>query len=219
MFNYLIVGTGDYAKMLRRYLNNTMDVDILAFTVKNEQLTEKELDGKRIIQAADLQDYYNSENTKLIMGIGYREMNQIKQRQYNIYKEMGYSFDNYIHPTAIIDSSVKMGEGNNIFEGVIIQEGVRIGNSNLIYGGSLVAHESNVGDFNSLSVKVCVAGCSTIGNNCFIGANATIRDHIFIKDFSLVGAGAYVDSSTEEYNVVVPNKSVVLANRSSLEFL
>lgn len=216
--NYLIVGNGDYARMLARYLKNTKGIEPVGFTVESSVISDKIIYDKPVIPAEEMKDFFKASDCRLFMGIGYRNMNQIKQREFVRYKELGYYFENYIHPTVIMDQQTLIGEGNNIFEGVIIQEGVKIGDANLIYGGALIAHENSIGDFNSFSVKSCVAGCSKIGNNCFIGANATVRDHIMISDYTLVGAGAYVDKSTNAYDVIVPQKSVVLKGRS-LEFI
>lgn len=216
---YLIVGNGDYARMMRRYLANGKSANIEGFVVPEEFITESTLDGLPIYSAERVLNLYQSDTCRLVMGIGYRNMNRIKEKEFLRYKNMGYHFINYIHSTAIIEDDVIIGEGNNIFEGVIIQEGVRIGNGNLVYGGSLIAHETVVGNFNSLSVKACVAGCSRIENNCFIGANATIRDHITLASYTLVGAGTYADKSTNPYAVVVGSKAKVLDDKKSVEFI
>ncbi len=215
---YFVLGNGDYARLMRRYLKNTKDIKISAFTVDRSVITNESIDNTPVIPTEEMLDYCNPSDCRLFLGIGYRNMNQIKQKEFNRYKELGYIFENYIHPTAIVDEHTIMGEGNNIFEGVIIQEGVRIGDANLIYAGSLVAHETIIGDFNSFSVKVCVAGCSQVQDNCFLGANSTIRDHIILSDYTLVGAGAYVSKNTCPYDVIVPQKSSVL-EKKSLEFI
>lgn len=216
---YLIVGNGDYARMMKRYLKNTKNISIAGFTVTESVVTEKTIDGIPIIPTGTIMSLYNPNGCRLFMGIGYRNMNQIKEHEYKRYKDMGYTFENYIHPTAIIEKDVVIGKGNNIFEGVIIQAGTRIGDANLIYGGTLIAHENIIGSFNSFSVKACIAGCTKIGNNCFFGANSTTRDHINVADYTLVGAGTYVDIDTNCYDVIVPQRSVRLEGRKSLEFI
>lgn len=217
--NYLILGNGDYARMVFRYLKNTKSIQVAAYTVDKELISESVLDGITVISTDEILERFDPQTTKIFMGIGYRNMNQIKEREYIRYKKMGFNFENFIHPTAIIENDVVLGEGNNIFEGVIIQEGVTIGNANLIYGGALIAHENRIGNYNSFSVKSCVAGCSVVRNNCFIGANATIRDHIILENYTLVGAGTYVDSSTCEYEVIAAQKSIILDGRKSVEFI
>ena len=58
-----------------------------------------------------------------------------------------------------------------------------------------------------------------IGNHCFIGASATVKDHVTIEDYVLLGASAYGFQDMKAYSVVVPAKSVVLEGRKSTEFL
>ena len=122
-----------------------MGIDTDAFSVEGDIITEGFIDKTPVISSDRILNLYDPGVTKLIMGIGYRDMNQIKEREFIRYKGMGYCFDNYIHPTSIVDKSVKMGEGNNIFEGVIIQESVMIGDANLIYGGQrhIMANQEN----------------------------------------------------------------------------
>lgn len=216
---YLIVGNGDYAVMISNYFKNTMNVRVDGFTVKKDIITKETINGMPVIPAEDIQKRYSPDNCRLIMGIGYRNMNQIKQKEFQRYKDKGYDFVNYIHPTAIIEKDVVIGEGNNIFEGVIIQSGVRIGNANLIYGGVCVSHGVIMGSFNSLSVKACIAGCTHVGNNCFIGANSTVRDHITVADYTLVGAGTYLSKDSEPYDVIVTQKASILKGKTSLEFI
>lgn len=216
---YLIVGNGDYAVMMNRYLKNTTEICIDGFTVKKEIITENTVAGIPVVPAEDMPELYHPSDCRLIMGIGYRKMNQIKENEYRRYKDMGYEFINYIHPTAIIEKDAALGEANNVFEGVIIQSGVKIGDANLIYGGAMIAHDTELGNFNSVSVKACIAGGTRVGNNCFVGANSTIRDHIQISDYTLVGAGAYVNKDSKPYDVIAAPKSSVLDGRNSLEFI
>ncbi len=215
---YYILGNADYAKMLFRYINKT-DKLISGFVVDLEFITDRDIQGIPVYSFEKFVNTVSPESCKLFMGIGYRDMNRIKEKEFLRYKGKGYQFENYIHPTAIIDSDVELGEANNIFEGVIIQEGVRIGDANLIYGGAMIAHETTVGDYNSFSVKSCVAGCAKVGNSCFIGANATVKDHICLANYTLVGAGTYANKSTGEYDVVVSSRSQILEGRKSVEFI
>ena len=39
-----------------------------------------------------------------------------------------------------------------------------------------------------------------------------------IANYSFIGAGAYVSQNTKEYEVVVPEKSRILLEKSSLDF-
>lgn len=216
---YFIVGNGDFAIMLQRYLKNTRDICIEGFTVQKEIINAETINGLPVISTEEMVNIHHPDDCKLILGIGYRNMSRIKESEYHRYTKLGYDFINYIHPSAIIEKDVVLGRGNNIFEGVIIQSGVKMGDANHIYGGAMVAHDTEMGNFNFVSVKSCIAGCTKIGNNCFFGANSTVRDHLAIADYTLVGAGTYLSRDSEPYQVIVEPKSYVLEGKSSLEFI
>ncbi len=216
--NFIVVGNGDYARMMKRYLELSGCL-VRAYAVDSNCIGKTYQDSIPVISLEEMERSYDSKETELVMGIGYRQMGKIRRKVFAVCKDLGYVFYNYIHPTAIIEKNVSMGEGNNILEGVILEESVSVGDGNLLFGGSMVAHETTLGDFNTLSVKSVVAGCTTIRNNCFVGAAAVIRDHITIGDYSLIGAGAYASRSSEKYQVIVPARSAILDGKRSLDLL
>lgn len=219
MQNLVIIGNGSYSGMMKRYIELTEFGKVHAFAVDEECIQERILDGVPVISFEQLRQRYLPEKTQLVMGIGYAQMGRIRKKVFEKCKVWGYHFINYIHPTAIIEKNVRLGEGNNILEGVILEESVQLGNANLLFGGSLVAHETIVGDYNTLSVKSVVAGCARIADNCFLGAASTVRDHVVLADYVLIGASAYAFKDMGTYAVVVPEKSKILSDRKSIDYL
>ena len=144
-------------------------------------------------------------------------MNNTRKRLFKLIKEKGYSITNYIHSTALVLSK-DIGEGSLIFENVVIGRFAKIGIGNIFYPCSLFAHHSTAGDFNFFAIASSVAGNVTIGNNCFIGNNATTKDSIKISDYTLIGAGSYIAINTEPYGVYVPAKSIKLYDMKSTDF-
>lgn len=215
----VIVGNGDFAKMLYRYMSQDDRYQVLGFVVEKEYISKPEIYHLPVIAIENIEQYYSNENVKLVLGIGYKCMGEIKQRIFQLLKEKNYTFTNYIHTTVTISPNVKMGEGNTIFENVLIQEGVSIGDGNLLYGNSILGHETKIGDFNSLSLGVTIAGCVLVEDNCFFGAASTIRDHIFIREHALIGAGAYCQDSIEPYAVLAAPHSVLLTEKKSTDFI
>lgn len=219
MKEIVIIGNGSYARMMNQYLKMSGRDMVCAYAVDSKCIEAPEIDGIKVISFEQLKDEFPCEKYDLIMGIGYVQMAQIRKRIFEQCKSWGYHFENYIHPTAIISPDAKIGEGNNILEGVIVEAGVTIGNANLFFGGSMVGHESRVGDYNTFAGKSMVAGLVTVGNNCFLGVSSAVKDHVVLKDFVLLGAMAYGYKDMEEYSVVVPAKSEILKDRKSIDFL
>ena len=46
-----------------------------------------------------------------------------------------------------------------------------------------------------------ISGGCEIDKNTFIGVNATLRDHIKVGKFNVIGAGALILKSTEDHQV------------------
>lgn len=219
MNKLIVIGNTEHALTMMNYIMTTDFGEIVAFAVNEKYITDNEINGIPVIAIEKLAEYYGNTEVKLVLGVGYNKMGAIKESLFNSLTDRGYDFVNYIHPTAIISKDVVLGTGNNILEGVILESGVKIGNGNLLFGGSMIAHDTEVGNFNSFSVKSVVAGCSKVSNNCFVGANATVRDHLIIDDYVLIGAGAYADKSLEKYSVLAAQKSFLLEGKKSTDFI
>ena len=97
-----------------------------------------------------------------------------------------------VHPSAIIGSEVKIGDGAVVMPGAIINCNSTVGEGAIINTAASVDHDCVVGDFSHISVGAHLAGTVKVGNNCFIGAGATVINNIVINDGVTVGAGAVV---------------------------
>lgn len=205
--------------MMQRYIKLTDFGQVCAYVVDAEYIQETELDNVEVISFEEMQEKYPTEDVVLVMAIGYTQMGNVRKKVFEKCKAMGYRFENYIHPTAIISPDVMLGEGNNILEGVIVEVGVTIGNANLFFGGSMIGHESEIGNYNTFSVKSTIAGCVEVRNNCFLGAASAVKDHVIIDDYVLLGATAYGYKNIPAYSVVVPAKSEILKDKKSIDYL
>ena len=79
-----------------------------------------------------------------------------------------------IHPTAVIDSSAKLGKGVSIQPFVVIEPGVEIANDTVIGASAYIGHET------------------VIGPNCMIYPHVTIRERTRIGARTIIHAGAVI---------------------------
>lgn len=79
-----------------------------------------------------------------------------------------------IHATAVIHSSVKLGENVNIGANAVIEAGVIIANSVSIGAGCFVGVGAIIGDNTSVWANVSIYHGVEIGRNCLIQANTVI---------------------------------------------
>jgi UDP-3-O-[3-hydroxymyristoyl] glucosamine N-acyltransferase len=130
----------------------------------------------------------------------------IREIVHNEIAQAGFEVETYIHPTAYIAKSATIGLGSLILPNSYIGPSTKIGVGNVIYDNAKISHDAEIGNFNWFAFCSC-AGTVTIGNNCFIGMNSTLKSNIRIGNSTLVGASSYVSEDTDEFDVIVPPKS------------
>jgi sugar O-acyltransferase (sialic acid O-acetyltransferase NeuD family) len=197
----LIYGNGKIAKIVYQFIKKQFNV--VAFTVDNEFIEANNIVGVPLIAFEDIQNDYNPNKYKMIIAVGYVQMNSIREQKYLKAKEKGYSFINYIHPSVEMHDNIQIGENNIILDHATIQPYVTMGNSNFVWSNAVVAHGSTVGDTNWITSGVVVSGDATIKSKCFLGANATIGHNITIEDENFIGANTLVTKSTKEKEVFI----------------
>ena len=188
----------------------------MAYTVDKAYLESDTYDGLPAVAYEEVEKAYPPTEYTMVIALGYKKMNQIRQQKFEDAKRKGYRIENFVHPS-VVDESVAMGEGNIILEHVTLAYGTKIGNSNIIWNGSQISHESQVGDYNFFSVDSVIAGKTVVKNNCFLGINSTVLGNRTLEYATLVGAGAFVKENTEPYSVYVPARSICLENKKSTE--
>lgn len=97
-----------------------------------------------------------------------------------------------IHPSAIIDSTVKISEGTVVMAGAAINADAVIGKGCIINTCSSVDHDCTIRDFVHVSVGAHVAGAVNVGDRTWIGIGAVVSNNLNICADCKIGAGAVV---------------------------
>lgn len=97
-----------------------------------------------------------------------------------------------IHPSSIIASDVKIGNGSVVMAGAVINSGSCIGKGCIVNTCASVDHDSIMGDFVHVSVGAHVAGNVCVEHGTWIGIGAVVSNNIYICANCMIGAGAVV---------------------------
>lgn len=119
-------------------------------------------------------------------------------------------FLNFIHPSAFVARSVKMGYGNIILANTVVNPNVEMGNYNTFNSTVLIGHDTKIGNNNFFAGHSCIGSNIKIRNGVFIGLNASIRNFVELNDFSLVGMSSNVVKDIEVGKTVVGNPARVI---------
>lgn len=116
----------------------------------------------------------------------------IRQRLYNLLKEIGYNIPNIIDRTAVLSSDISLGEGIYVGKKAVINAGSSIGNCAIINTMALIEHECSLGDFTHIAPGSILCGKVVVGENTHIGAGSIIRQGLNIGEDTMIGMGSVV---------------------------
>lgn len=170
----LIFGGGGHAKMCIDLIKQTKTHTIIG--IVDDQLATKTkvlgipvLGNKSIIAILIEKGLQHA-----VLGVGGILTKGLRKKIFISLKKSNLNLPNIIHPSASVEPSVVLGEGNQIMQGVIIGSNVKIGNNCLINSGTIISHDTIIGD------------------NVHIAPGAIIGGGVMIKDDTLIGMGCTI---------------------------
>lgn len=141
---------------------------------------------------------------KIIISIG----DNVTRRK--ISKKIIHKYDSVIHPSAVVDRLINIGEGSVIFHNSVIQRHVFIGKHVIINTASSVDHDCKIGDFVHIAPNSTLCGEITVGIGTLIGAGSVIKPGIRIGDWCTIGVGAVVLRDIPDYSVFIGNPGRII---------
>ena len=108
-----------------------------------------------------------------------------------------------------------IGRNCFILEDNTIQPFVKIEDNVTLWSGNHIGHHSTIDRHCFLASQIVVSGGVKIEEQCFIGVNATLRDHITVGARSIIGAGVLLLNSTEAQSVYKGSRGVPSKAKSS----
>lgn len=124
-------------------------------------------------------------------------INNSKRRiqRLDILYRLGLSPDRFpplVHPSAVIDSSTRIGHGTQIYQFCTTAHGVCISEFCMISPYSLFALDCIIGKGVLTGARVSVLGKVNIGACSFIGSGSLLVENIVIGPAAFIGAGSLV---------------------------
>ena len=199
----IIIGAGGHGKVIANIakLNGYQDI---AFLDDDES---KVINGtyKIIGKISNLQEYF--EGYDVIIGIG---NNGIRSMLSNRLSKMGVIQPILIHPSAVIDETVSIGEGTVVMANAVINSDSIVGKFCIINTGSTIDHDCVISDLVHISPGAHVAGSVNVGTMVWLGIGSSVVNNVSIQEKSVIGAGSVVikDVKTSGTYVGVPVRRI-----------
>ena len=201
MKKYAIIGAGGFAKEVYSCLEQTLICKgILAleykidFVVEDDYFSEIKLYDSCVYKLSA----YNFSDCDVFIGIG---DGNVRRRISEMLE--GIKFGILIHPSAHVGKNIHLSEGTIVTQNVVLTCDIKIGKHAHLNLNTTIGHDSEIGDYFTSAPNVNVSGKCLIGNNVYLGTQASIRDCIRISDNVTVGMGGVVVKDILEEGIYI----------------
>jgi len=197
-----VLGGGGHAKMCIEILKQTGLFEIVGIVDSVLPINSSVLSIPVLGRDTIIDDLMKKGLKNAILGIGAVLNHSVRKKLFLSLKEKNLFIPNIIHPSASIEPSVQLGEGNQIMQGAIIGSDVKIGNNCIINSGSIISHDSIIGDNVHIAPGAIIAGNVVINNDTVIGMGVTVFLGLKIGKSVVVNNGINVFDDIPD-NVIV----------------
>lgn len=186
-------------------LTHDSTMRVAGFTVDAARLSSHHFEGLPLITFESLETFFPPQDYRLLIPMGFVQVNGIRRSRYEQAKQRGYTLASYVSSRASIWPDLLIGDNVLIYEHAIIQPFARVGNNCIIRSGAHVSHHCQLGDHVFVSAEVAMASSCHVGDQAILGVGSVLRDGLQVAERSFVGAGAVLLKNTEADAVYVGN--------------
>ena len=201
MDKLLIYGGGLLGRQVHYlFANYSPDLEILGFVDDTREPGEEIVPGLTCL--GSLEQVANEatsapDRAGMALAIGYANMPG-RLQAFERARGMGYGFQSFVHPRAVVERNVVLGEGCFVLAGAILDHFVELGPANYIDIGVLIGENARFGANNYLSSGTVVGGSVEVGKGNFFGLNCSVVNDVSIGNHNFINASALVHRKLDD---------------------
>ena len=178
---------------------------VAGFTVDAAYIASPQFEGLPLMPFEALEANYPPGDYRLLIPMGYQQINGVRRARYEQARQRGYTFANYVSSRASVWPDLTIGDNVLIYEHAIIQPFARIGNNCIIRSGAHISHHCEIADHTFVAAEVAMGGECSVSEQAFLGVGAVLRHRLRVAERSFIGAGAVMTQDTLADGVYVGN--------------
>lgn len=184
-----ILGAGGHAKVVIQTAKAAGFEPTVAFD------DNVEMHGKAICGVPVLGNFHDALKSPLptIIAVGNNHVRKI------FHESLSLPWATIIHPSAIIDPTVVIGEGSVVFAGTVVQVDSIIGRHVIINTSASVDHDGLIADYVHLAPGCHLSGGVQVNEGTLLGVGSSVKPCIKIGEWSTIGVGSAVVSSIPDH--------------------
>lgn len=116
--------------------------------------------------------------------------------------QAGFSYPSLVHPSAVVEPSVKPGPGAQIFPHAYVGSSASLGQGCIVNTGAIVSHDCVLADYVNLAPGAILAGSVRVGKGTLIGMGVTVNLNVRVGAGARIGNGATVKADVPDGVIV-----------------
>jgi len=185
----VILGGGGHAKMCIDILLQRNEYQIVGI-VDSQKPAGTVICGIKVIgDDTILEKLWNDGVSCAVNGIGSISDPELRSVLFDKLKNIGFYIPNLVHPSAVVEPSVTLGEVNQVMMGACIGSDVVIGDNCIINSGSIISHDSTLGSSCHIAPGAILAGGVVVGEDAVVGMGVTVYMGVRIGKQSIINNG------------------------------
>lgn len=201
----ILIGGGGHCKVIISQLKRLAEFEMVGIVDNFKRIGSSMMGVKIAGKDKDLKNFYKKGIHYALITVGSIRDNTKRYELFNTARQIGYEFPVVVSPTAILDSSIKIGEGTVIMPGCIVNVDSFIGKNCIINTAVVIEHDCRIGNHCHIAPGVHLSGGVRIGDLSFVGIGSTVIQGIKIGKNVTIGAGSVVTDDIPDNAVVVGN--------------
>lgn len=203
MEDVIIVGAGGHAAEIDEYIKYSQkitgnkELNIIGFLDDNPDNYCRYKFSASLLGA--VRDHVVIKEQKYIIGIANLEFRHLIVERF---VSKGAVFISFVHCSAYVSESAKVGVGSIIGPNANLGPNVQIGKYTLINSRCSIGHDTVIGNYNVISPNVCLSGNTEVGDKNLFGINSASIPGIKIGSRNKIAAGMILDQNVGNDTVI-----------------
>lgn len=123
---------------------------------------------------------------------------------------LGRTLPHFVHPSAWVHPSVRIGSGSFVYPGCSIDRNTTIGRGTWITNADVIAHDCTIGDCCWFGATVSISGKVTVADQTFIGSGTVVANDVRVGANVIIGMGTAVTKNIPDSVSVIGNPFRIL---------
>jgi len=198
----VIIGGGGHAKMCIDILKQRKEYQIVGIVDPKKPIGTMICGVPIIGDDTILEKLWKDGVTCAVNGVGSVSDPLVRKKLYLKLKNIGFYLPNLVHPSVVVEPSVKMGEGNQIMMGACVGSDAVIGDNCIVNSGSIISHDSVLEDHSHVAPGAILAGSVLVGEAAVIGMGVTVYFGINVGKGAVINNGSNIFRNIKDNEVV-----------------